>query len=877
MDQEVSQEVSNEKELNQLIQRVKQAQEKFSQFSQQQVDHIFKQVALAANDMRISLAKTAVQETGMGVMEDKIIKNHFAAEFVYNKYADTQTCGILEHDQSSGYKKVAEPLGIIAGIVPTTNPTSTVIFKALIALKTRNAIIFSPHPRAKSCTVEAAKIVLDAAVKAGAPENIIGWINHPSVALSQTLMSHPDVALVLATGGGAMVRAAYSSGNPALGVGSGNTPAIIDETADIKMAVSSIILSKTFDNGLICASEQSVVVVAEKYDEVQAELKSRGAYILSPTEKKKLKELLFTQEKGLNIEVIGQPASKIAAMAKIAVPNHVKLLVVEADKIGREDLFSKEKLSPILTMYRADDFHHAIERGKELVAFGGMGHTAVLYTAPTNVARIEAFEKQVPVGRLLINMPSSHGAIGDIYNFRLEPSLTLGCGSWGRNAVSENIGIKHLMNVKNVVERRENMLWFRVPPKIYFKPGCLPVALKDIQGKKRVLIVTDKPLFDLNYTDKIEAVLDEMNIEHHVFYDVQANPTLSNVNNGVQLMNQFQPDVIIALGGGSPIDAAKIMWLLYEHPEESFHYLTVRFMDIKKRIYDFPKLGSKITFIAVPTTSGTGSEVTPFAVITDDKTGKKYPIADYELTPHMAIIDSDFTLSMPRSLTAFSGLDAITHALEAYVSICATEYTNSLALQALSLLFEYLPRAYQHGHQDPLAREKVHHAATLAGMAFANAFLGICHSMSHKLGAQFHLAHGLANAIIIPHVIRYNATDRPTKQAAFSQYQYPQAKKHYAEIADHLGLGGQSEKEKVENLVQAIENLKVQVGCPLSIKEAGVSQEDFFEHLDRMTEEAYDDQCTGANPRYPLISELKEIYIKAFGGGKKTAKKTFKL
>ena len=860
--------VTNLEELNTLIQKVKYAQSKYANFTQQQVDKIFKQAALAANDQRIPLAKLAVTETGMGIVEDKVIKNHFASEFVYNKYKQEPTCGVIESDPHYGIQKIAEPVGILAGIVPTTNPTSTAIFKALIALKTRNAIIFSPHPRAKECTIAAAKTVLDAAVAAGAPEDIIGWIDEPSVELSQALMQHPNMNLILATGGPGMVKAAYSSGKPSLGVGAGNTPAVIDETAEIKLAVSSILLSKTFDNGMICASEQSVIVVDEVYEQVKQEFALRGAYFLTSEEGAKVSNILVKNER-INAEIVGQSVAKIAELAGIEIPEESKVLIGEIDEVGIHEPFSIEKLSPVLAMYRVADFKAATEKAEELILFGGRGHTSVLYTAPSNSDRISYFDSHVSTGRVLINTPSSQGAIGDLYNFKLDPSLTLGCGTWGGNSVSENVSVCHLLNIKTVSERRENMLWFRVPPKIYFKYGSLPVALRDLVGKKRAFIITDKPLFDMGMIKEVTDVLEEINIEHQIFYDVQPDPNLSTIEMGLARVNTFQPDVIIAFGGGSPMDAAKVIWLMYEHPEVEFEGIAMRFMDIRKRVYDLPTIGNKAQMVAIPTTSGTGSEVTPFAVVTDDRTGIKYPLADYALTPNMAIVDPELVLNMPKSLTAFGGIDALTHALEAYVSVLATEFTNGLALEAIALLLKYLPRAYKLGAKDPEAREKVHYAATIAGMAFANAFLGICHSMAHKLGSTFHLPHGLANALMISHVIRYNSTDAPFKQAIFPQYEYPHAKERYAEIADYLHLGGNTLDEKVEKLVEAIDNLKLEIDIPLTIKEVLPGEErEFYEQIEELAEQAFDDQCTGSNPRYPLIKDLKELYTLAYRGCK---------
>ncbi|MCZ8224180.1 MAG: bifunctional acetaldehyde-CoA/alcohol dehydrogenase [Microcystis sp. LE19-84.1B] len=858
--------VTNRQELEELIQQVKKAQQQFANYSQEQVDLIFKKAALAANNARIPLAKMAVQETEMGVIEDKVIKNHFASEIIYNKYKHSKTCGIIEEDKSFGLQKIAEPVGILAGIVPTTNPTSTAIFKALIALKTRNGIIFSPHPRAKDCTIAAAKIVLEAAVKAGAPAGIIGWIDQPSVELSQALMQHPCINLILATGGPGMVKAAYSSGRPSLGVGAGNTPALIDETAHIKMAVSSIILSKTFDNGMICASEQSVIVVDSIYEEVRQEFIDRGAYLLSPEERQKVVGILL-KDGHINPDIVGQPVEKLADMAGISVPEDTRLLIGEVENIGLEEPFSYEKLSPILAMYRAKDFEDGVKKAEKLVLFAGRGHTAVLYTAPSNRENIKRFEDNVETARVLINTPSSQGAIGDIYNFRLDPSLTLGCGTWGGNSISENVEPTHLLNIKTVAERRENMLWFRVPPKVYFKYGALPIAIRELAGKKRAFIVTDKPLFDLGVTAPLQEILEEIGITVNIFYDVEPDPSLETVERGLSVINTFNPDVIIAIGGGSPMDAAKIMWLLYEHPEIEFESLAMRFMDIRKRVYELPPLGEKALMVCIPTTSGTGSEVTPFAVVTDRRNNIKYPLADYALTPSMAIVDPELVLNMPKKLTAYGGIDALTHALESYVSVLASEYTNALAQDAIRLLFKYLPSSYHNGAKDPKAREKVHYAATMAGMAFANGFLGICHSMAHQLGAIFHIPHGLANALMISHVILYNATDAPFKQATFSQYKYPNVKWRYARIAHSLGLGGESETESVERLVLAIECLKREIGIPASIKEViPESEAEFMAKLDHLAEQAFDDQCTGANPRYPLIEDLKNLLIQAYHG-----------
>lgn len=857
--------VTNTGELDALIQRVHIAQEKYATFTQEQVDRIFKKAALAANAARIPLAKLAVAETGMGIAEDKVIKNHFASEIIYNKYKHEKTCGVIEADKSFGIQRIAEPVGILAGIVPTTNPTATTIFKALIALKTRNGIIFSPHPRAKECTVAAAKVILEAAIAAGAPEDIIGWIDEPTVALSQALMQNNNIKLILATGGPGMVRAAYSSGRPSLGVGAGNTPAIIDSSAHIKMAVSSIIISKTFDNGMICASEQSVIVLDDVYEQVREEFRDRGAYFLTPEERDRLSRGLIV-DGHLNADVVGQPVERIAAMIDLTLPLQTRLLIAEVSEIGSEEPFSYEKLCPVLAMYRASDFADAVDKASRLVLFGGRGHTAALYTDPADRVHIHQFEDRVQTARVLINTPSSQGAIGDLYNFRLDPSLTLGCGTWGGNSVSENVEPRHLLNIKTVAERRENMLWFRVPPKIYFKYGALPVALRELADKKRAFIVTDKPIYELGMTRAIEEVLDEIGVKYDTFYDVEPDPSLDTVNRGLELIRTFNPDVIIAFGGGSPMDAAKIIWLMYEHPEIEFEGLAMRFMDIRKRVYELPPLGQKATMVAIPTTSGTGSEVTPFAVVTDRRHNIKYPLADYALTPNMAIIDPELVLTMPKSLTAYGGVDALVHAIEAYVSVLASEYTNGLALEAIRLLFKYLPSAYHNGRQDLKAREKVHYAATMAGMAFANAFLGICHSMAHQLGATFHIPHGLANALMISYVIRYNATDAPFKQAIFPQYKYPNAKWRYARIADYLGLGGATEAEKVDRLIAAVEALKRDLDIPGSIREYMNDDTLFYAQVDHMADQAFDDQCTGANPRYPLISDLRQLLMEAYHG-----------
>ena len=857
--------VTNAQELTKRIEQLREAQKQFATYTQEQVDEIFRQAALAANHNRIKLAKMAVEETGMGIVEDKVIKNNFAAEYIYNQYKDMKTCGVLEEVKTSGITKVAEPIGVISAIVPTTNPTSTAIFKCLIALKTRNAIIISPHPRAKNATIEAAKIVLEAAVKAGAPEGIIGWIDEPSVELSQNVMRESDI--ILATGGPAMVKAAYSSGRPALGVGAGNTPAIIDETAHIKMAVNSILISKTFDNGVICASEQSIIVLDKVYDEVKKELAERGAYILKGEEINKVRSIILNERGGLNADMVGQSAYKIAKMAGVDVPETAKVLVGEVTSVELEEPFSHEKLSPVLAMYKATSFEEALDKADRLIELGGMGHTSVLYTDQVkNRDRVLTFGERMKTARTLINMPAAQGAIGDLFNFKLAPSLTLGCGSWGGNSVSENVGPKHLINVKSIAERRENMLWFRVPEKTYFKYGCLPVALQELadMGKKKAFIVTDRVLFDMGYTNKITDVLDANGIQYKIFSDVEPDPTLRCAKAGAAEMAAFNPDVIISLGGGSAMDAAKIMWVMYEHPEVNFHDLAMTFMDIRKRIYKFPTMGQKAMMVSIATSAGTGSEVTPFAVITDEQTGVKYPLADYELTPDMAIVDAELMMTSPKGLTACAGIDVLVHSIEAYVSIMASEYTNGLALEAIRLVFKYLPDAYNEGTTNIKAREKMAHASCMAGMAFSNAFLGINHSMAHKLGAFHHLPHGMANSLVMTEVIRFNSADAPVKQAAFAQYKYPNAAWRYAKIADHLGLGGNTIEEKVELLIKAIEELQAKVNMPKTIKEAGVTEEKFYATLDEMVEQAFDDQCTGANPRYPLMRELKEMYINAY-------------
>ncbi|HEK1029431.1 TPA: bifunctional acetaldehyde-CoA/alcohol dehydrogenase [Proteus mirabilis] len=862
--------VTNVTELNDLVARVKKAQLEFANFSQEKVDAIFRAAALAAADARIPLAKLAVEESGMGIVEDKVIKNHFASEYIYNAYKDEKTCGILSEDLTYGTITIAEPIGIICGIVPTTNPTSTAIFKALISLKTRNGIIFSPHPRAKLATNRAAEIVLNAAIAAGAPKDIIGWIDEPSVALSNALMHHDDINLILATGGPGMVKAAYSSGKPAIGVGAGNTPVVIDDSADIKRAVASILMSKTFDNGVICASEQSVIVVDSIYKQVRERFATHGGYMLTGKELKAVQDIIL-KDGNLNAAIVGQPAVKIAEMAGIEVPVNTKILIGEVKETTDAEPFAHEKLSPLLAMYHAQNFEDAVHKAEKLVEMGGIGHTSCLYTDQDNCPEhVAYFGDKMKTSRILINTPASQGGIGDLYNFKLAPSLTLGCGSWGGNSISENVGPKHLINTKTVAKRAENMLWHKLPKSIYFRRGCLPIALEEIatDGKKRAFIVTDSFLFNNGYVDEVTNVLKKFGVETEVFFEVEADPTLSVVRKGAEQMNSFKPDVIIALGGGSPMDAAKIMWVMYEHPETHFEELALRFMDIRKRIYKFPKMGVKAQMVAITTTSGTGSEVTPFAVVTDDETGQKYPLADYALTPDMAIVDANLVMNMPKSLCAFGGLDAVTHALEAYVSVLANEYSDGQALQALKLLKEYLPASYHEGAKNPVARERVHNAATIAGIAFANAFLGVCHSMAHKLGSEFHIPHGLANALLISNVIRYNANDNPTKQTAFSQYDRPQARRRYAEIADHLELSAPGDRTaaKIEKLLAWLEEMKSSLGIPASIREAGVQESDFLEKVDKLSEDAFDDQCTGANPRYPLISELKQLLLDSYYG-----------
>ena len=847
--------------------QVREAQKKFSTYTQEQVDKIFKAAAIAANQARIPLAKLAVEETGMGVVEDKVIKNNYAAEYIYNAYKNTKTCDIIERDESFGTIKVAEPIGVVGAVIPTTNPTSTAIFKTLISLKTRNGIIISPHPRAKKSTIAAAKVVLDAAVKAGAPENIIGWIDIPSLDMTNLLMKESDI--ILATGGPGMVKAAYSSGKPALGVGAGNTPAIIDSSADILLAVSSIIHSKTFDNGMICASEQSVIVVKDIYEKVKKEFQYRGCYFLNPEETEKVRKTIIING-ALNAKIVGQSAHTIAALAGVDVPVDTKVIIGEVESVDIAEEFAHEKLSPVLAFYKAEDFEDALNKAEHLIADGGYGHTSSLYcNAVTEKDKIDTFANRMKTCRILVNTPSSHGGIGDLYNFQLRPSLTLGCGSWGGNSVSENVGVKHLINIKTVAERRENMLWFRAPEKVYMKKGCLPVALqelKDVMGKKRVFIVTDQFLYKNGYTKIVTDKLDKMGIVHTTFFDVAPDPTLACAKEGAKQMTAFEPDCIIAIGGGSAMDAGKIMWVMYEHPEADFMDMAMRFMDIRKRIYTFPKMGEKAYFIAVPTSSGTGSEVTPFAVITDQDSGIKYPLADYELLPKMAIIDADMMMDQPKGLTAASGIDALTHALEAYASIMATDYTDGLALKAMKNIFTYLPAAYENGPHDAKAREQMATASTMAGMAFANAFLGVCHSMAHKLGAFHHLPHGIANAILITDVMRFNAAEVPEKMGTFSQYAYPHCKERYLECANFLGIQGKNDDEKFENFLTAIEELKAKVGIKKTIKDYGVDEKYFLDTLDDMVEQAFDDQCTGANPRYPLMREIKEMYLKAYYG-----------
>jgi acetaldehyde dehydrogenase/alcohol dehydrogenase len=853
--------------LEAAIDRLKAAQREFATYTQEQVDKIFLAAATAANKERIMLAKMAVEETEMGIVEDKVIKNHYASEYIYNAYRDTKTCGVVEEDKTYGIKKIVEPIGVIAAVIPTTNPTSTAIFKTLIALKTRNSIIISPHPRAKNCTAAAAKVVLDAAVEAGAPEGIIDWIDVPSLDMTNMVMKEADI--ILATGGPGMVKAAYSSGKPAIGVGAGNTPAIIDDTADILLAVNSIIHSKTFDNGMICASEQSVIVLDKVYKAVKDEFKVRGCYFLNKEETEKVRKVIIING-ALNANIVGQSAFKIASFAGVTVPEKTKIIIGEVESVEISEEFAHEKLSPVLAMYKAKNFSDALGKAEHLIADGGYGHTSSVYlNAITEQAKLDEFAARMKTCRILVNTPASHGGIGDLYNFKLTPSLTLGCGSWGGNSISENVGIKHLINIKTVAERRENMLWFRAPQKIYIKKGCLPVALdelKTVMDKKKVFIVTDSFLYNNGYTKAITDKLDEMGIKHTTFYDVAPDPSLACAKEGAKLMRSFEPDCIIAVGGGSAMDAGKIMWVMYEHPEADFMDMAMRFVDIRKRVYTFPKMGEKAYFIAVPTSAGTGSEVTPFAVITDESTGVKYPLADYELMPNMAIVDADMMMDAPKGLTSASGIDAVTHALESYASMLATDYTDGLALRSLKMIFEYLPRAYDNGPNDPVAREKMANAATMAGMSFANAFLGVCHSMAHKLGSFHHLPHGVANALMIDEVLRFNAVEVPIKMGTFSQYDHPHTLARYAEVADYLGVGGKNDEEKLKNLIKSIDELKVKIGIKKTIKDYGVDEKDFLAHLDEMVEQAFDDQCTGANPRYPLMSEIKKMYLNAYYG-----------
>ena len=859
--------IDNVSALEAKLEEIREAQKIFATFSQEQVDKIFFEAAIAANKERIPLAKMAVEETGMGVVEDKVIKNHYASEYIYNAYKNTKTCGVIEEDKAYGIKKIAEPIGVIAAVIPTTNPTSTAIFKTLLALKTRNGIIISPHPRAKKSTIAAAKIVLDAAVKAGAPKGIISWIDVPSLELTNTVMKEADI--ILATGGPGMVKAAYSSGKPAIGVGAGNTPAIIDDTADILLAVSSIIHSKTFDNGMICASEQSVIVLDKIYDQVKNEFTNRGCYFLSEEETEKVRKTIIING-SLNAKIVGQSAYKIAELSGVEVPTTTKILIGEVESVELSEEFAHEKLSPVLAMYRASSFEDALDKAEQLIADGGYGHTSSVYLDAVNEKeKLNDFSSRMKTCRVLVNTPSSHGGIGDLYNFKLAPSLTLGCGSWGGNSVSENVGVKHLINIKTVAERRENMLWFRSPQKVYIKKGCLPVALselKSVLNKKKAFIVTDSFLYNNGYTKPITDKLDEMGIQHTTFFDVAPDPSLACAKEGAAAMDAFKPDCIIAVGGGSAMDAAKIMWVMYEHPEVDFMDMAMRFIDIRKRIYTFPKMGEKAYFIAVPTSAGTGSEVTPFAVITDQDTGVKYPLADYELMPNMALVDADMMMNAPKGLTAASGIDAVTHSLEAYAAMLATDYTDGLALRSLKMIFEYLPRAYDNGPNDPVAREKMANAATMAGMAFANAFLGVCHSMAHKLGAFHHLPHGIANALMIEEVLRFNASETPSKMGTFSQYDHPHTLARYAEVADYLGLKGNSDAEKLESLINAVNELKERIGIKKTIKDYGIDEKDFLDRLDDMVEQAFDDQCTGANPRYPLMSEIKQMYLKAYYG-----------
>lgn len=865
--------VNDEESLEKLLSRVRAAQAKYATYTQEQVDKIFFAAALAANKMRLPLAKMAVEETGMGVVEDKVIKNNYAAEYIYNKYKDVKTCGVVERDEGFGYTKVAEPVGVVAAVIPTTNPTSTAIFKCLICLKTRNALIISPHPRAKQCTIEAAKVVLEAAVKAGAPEDIIGWIDQPTVPLSGMIMREAD--LILATGGPGMVKAAYSSGKPAVGVGAGNTPAVIDSSADIKLAASSILHSKTFDNGMICASEQSVIVLKDVYDAFKKEMALRGAYFLTPEETDKVRKTIIING-ALNAKIVGQSACKIAELSGFTAPEGSKVLVGEVESVDISEEFAHEKLSPVLAMYKAEDFEDAVAKADRLIKDGGLGHTSSLYVnVETGQDKIERFRSVMKTCRIVINTPSSHGGIGDLYNFKMTPSLTLGCGSWGGNSVSENVGVKHLINYKTVAERKENMLWFRAPEKVYFKRGCLGVALKElghqVYNKKKAFIVTDGFLYQSGFTKKITDILDAEGITHATFFNVTPDPTLACANEGVKQMRDFAPDVIIAVGGGSPMDAAKIMWVMYEHPDVDFQDMAMRFIDIRKRVYTFPHMGDKALFVAIPTTAGTGSEVTPFAVITDEKTGTKYPLADYELMPDVAIVDADLMMNIPKGLTSCSGIDAMSHALEAIASVMATDFTNGIAKEAARLIFEYLPRAYEKGAHDAEARERMANASCMAGMAFANAFLGVCHSMAHKLGSYWHIPHGMANSLMLEEVIRFNSSEAPAKMGTFPQYAYPQCKARYADVARYVGCTGANDDELVEALIAKLHELQAAIGQPKTIQEAlqgKVTEEQFLDRLDQMTEDAFDDQCTGANPRYPLMSEIKQMYLNAYYGRK---------
>ena len=866
-------EVCDEESLEKMLAKVRAAQEKFATYTQEQVDEIFYRAALAANKMRIPLAKMAVEETGMGIVEDKVIKNHYASEYIYNAYKDTKTCGVIERDEGFGITRIAEPIGVLAAVIPTTNPTSTAIFKCLICLKTRNGLIISPHPRAKKSTIEAARIVLEASVAAGAPEDIIGWIDQPTVSLSGMIMREAD--MILATGGPGMVRAAYSSGKPALGVGAGNTPAVIDSSADIQLAASSILHSKTFDNGMICASEQSVIVLKDIYEKFKKELALRGAYFLTPEETDKVRKTIIING-ALNAKIVGQSACKIAELSGFAAPEGSKVLVGEVESVELSEEFAHEKLSPVLAMYKAENFEDALNKADRLVRDGGLGHTSSLYVnIEKEQGKIEMFRNRMKACRIVINTPSSQGGIGDIYNFKFAPSMTLGCGSWGGNSVSENVGVKHLINIKTVAERKENMLWFRAPEKVYFKRGCLGVSLKElgkqVYNKKKAFIVTDGFLYQSGFTKKITDILDAEGITHATFFNVTPDPTLACANEGCKQMRDFQPDVIIAVGGGSPMDAAKIMWVMYEHPEIDFQDMAMRFMDIRKRVYTFPHMGDKALFVAIPTTAGTGSEVTPFAVITDEKTGTKYPLADYELMPDIAIIDADLMMNIPKGLTSCSGIDAMSHALEAIASVMATDFTNGIAKEAIKLIFEYLPRAYSKGAHDAEAREKMANASTMAGMAFANAFLGVCHSMAHKLGSYWHIPHGMANSLMLEEVIRFNSAEKPTKMGTFPQYAYPQCRARYADVAKFIGLKGKNDEELVEALIKKLNELQDAVGQPKTIKEAigdKATEEEFLSRLDAMTEDAFDDQCIGANPRYPLMSEIKQMYLNAYYGKK---------